>query len=77
MIIKMTNPMGFCFGVSRAIRMAEDLSEDGKIYSLGPLIHNEDEIKRLEARGVVTIEGLNQKMDLPVLIRSQDRKSVV
>ncbi|NLY72339.1 MAG: bifunctional 4-hydroxy-3-methylbut-2-enyl diphosphate reductase/30S ribosomal protein S1, partial [Tissierellia bacterium] len=70
MIIKMSDPMGFCFGVSRAINMAEDLSENGQIYSLGPLIHNVDEIKRLETKGVVTVDGLEENMDLPVLIRS-------
>lgn len=70
MIIKKSDPMGFCFGVSRAIDIAERLSGQGQIYCYGSLIHNEDEVERLAKRGVTTIEVLRKDMKLPILIRS-------
>ncbi len=48
--------LGFCFGVRRAVELAEKaLSEaDGKpVYSLGPLIHNESALKSLEQKGLM------------------------
>ena len=48
---------GFCGGVIRAIGTAEQsLAEDGRLYSLGAIVHNEEELARLEARGLVTID---------------------
>ena len=48
---------GFCGGVIRAISTAEQtLAEGGRLYSLGAIVHNEEELARLEARGLVTIE---------------------
>ena len=47
--------LGFCFGVRRAVELAEKaLAEnpDKKVYSLGPLIHNENALKALEAKGL-------------------------
>ena len=42
--------LGFCFGVRRAVELAEKaLSEnkDKSVYSLGPLIHNENALQSL------------------------------
>ena len=48
---------GFCGGVIRAIGTAEQsLAEGGRLYSLGAIVHNEEELARLEARGLVTID---------------------
>ena len=48
---------GFCGGVIRAIGTAEQsLGEGGRLYSLGAIVHNEEELARLEARGLVTID---------------------
>ncbi len=48
---------GFCFGVTKAINIAEENSlKDGKIYSLGQILHNEQEEKRLKKIGVTTID---------------------
>lgn len=58
---------GFCFGVRRAIEMAE---EAGKALSLGPIIHNERVVKDLEAKGVGVIRNLEEAGDVPVIIRS-------
>lgn len=46
---------GFCFGVSRSVSMAEKLLEEGKAYSLGPLIHNNDVVSYLEGKGLSVI----------------------
>ncbi len=45
---------GFCFGVKRAINLAEEALKDkkGRILSIGPLIHNPQEVKRLEEKGL-------------------------
>jgi (E)-4-hydroxy-3-methyl-but-2-enyl pyrophosphate reductase len=56
MEVLLAEEYGFCFGVERAVDMVEDaLSEGGTIRSLGALIHNSQEMQRLEAKGVTTI----------------------
>jgi len=64
---------GFCFGVVYAIEMAEDiLNEEGHLYCLGDIVHNDEEIKRLEEKGLKTIshEDLKTLKDAKVLIRA-------
>ena len=44
---------GFCFGVVYAIQMAEDiLAEQGYLYCLGDIVHNDEEVARLQKRGL-------------------------
>ncbi len=58
MQIKLAKSYGFCFGVKRAIRIAED-SKDAS--TIGPLIHNNEEIKRLkENYNVETLDSVNE-----------------
>ena len=48
---------GFCGGVIRAIGKAEEiLAQGGRLYSLGAIVHNEEELGRLQSRGLVTID---------------------
>ena len=48
---------GFCGGVIRAIGKADEiLARGGKLYSLGAIVHNEEELSRLQAQGLVTID---------------------
>ena len=48
---------GFCFGVVYAIEMAEQiLDEQGHLYCLGDIVHNDEEVKRLEAKGLKIID---------------------
>ncbi|MEA1878475.1 MAG: 4-hydroxy-3-methylbut-2-enyl diphosphate reductase [Bacteroidota bacterium] len=55
--IEIDSQSGFCFGVKEAIRKAEDvLSQGKKLYCLGQIVHNQEEIKRLEDLGMVTID---------------------
>ncbi len=64
---------GFCFGVVYAIDMAEEiLDEKGYLYCLGDIVHNDEEVKRLEKKGLKIIdhkflEGLTNEK---VLIRA-------
>ena len=53
MQVLLAEEYGFCFGVERAVEMVEGaLSEGATVRTLGPLIHNTQEIQRLEAEGV-------------------------
>jgi 4-hydroxy-3-methylbut-2-enyl diphosphate reductase len=56
MKVLLADEYGFCFGVERAVEMVEDaLSEGDTVRTLGPLIHNEQEMERLGKHGVSTI----------------------
>lgn len=58
---------GFCAGVTRAIKKAEEQLDgpSGRLYSLGSIVHNDAELSRLEAKGLVTIdkEDLDEMQD--------------
>jgi 4-hydroxy-3-methylbut-2-enyl diphosphate reductase len=52
---------GVCFGVQRALRLAEEALGRGEpVYCLGPLIHNPQEMQRLSKRGFCVIESLDE-----------------
>lgn len=56
MQVLLADEYGFCFGVERAVEMVENaLGEGDTVRSLGPLIHNEQEMQRLGQFGVATI----------------------
>ena len=76
--ITVAKTAGFCFGVKRAIDLAESEAEKGKIYSLGPLIHNDTVVKNLEKKGVQVIASLDEAEEgSTVVIRSHgEPKSV-
>ena len=58
MQVLLADEYGFCFGVERAVEMVEQaLDEGATVRTFGPLIHNTQEIKRLEAEGVATINA--------------------
>lgn len=64
---------GFCFGVEFAIEMAEDiLKEEGELYCLGDIVHNNREVTRLEKMGleIIDLEKLKVMKDVKVLIRA-------
>src|SRR5258708_14401977 len=58
MEVLLAEEFGFCFGVERAVEMVEDALDEGvrPIRSLGPLIHNAQEMERLGELGVATID---------------------
>lgn len=54
--------LGFCFGVRRAVDLAETALNENQglpVYSLGPLIHNETALKSLENKGLHIVEEDN------------------
>ncbi len=56
MQVLLADEYGFCFGVERAVEMVEDaLAEGETVRSLGPLIHNKQEMQRLAHEGVTAI----------------------
>ena len=64
---------GFCFGVEYAIEVAEEiLKEEGKLYCLGDIVHNDREVKRLEDMGLEIIDHnqLKEMKNVKVLIRA-------
>ena len=64
---------GFCFGVVYAIDMAEEiLADDGYLYCLGDIVHNDEEVERLKAKGLRIIEhdALKDLKNEKVLIRA-------
>lgn len=51
---------GFCSGVRRAFQITEELSgQQGRWYSLGPLVHNQDVIQYFAARGIEVIDSID------------------
>ena len=51
--LKVAKSAGFCFGVSRSVKMAEQMmSEESSCYSFGELIHNADVVNDLEQKGL-------------------------
>ncbi|PZX60150.1 4-hydroxy-3-methylbut-2-enyl diphosphate reductase [Algoriphagus ratkowskyi] len=64
---------GYCFGVEFAIKMAEDeMEQSDQLYCLGDIVHNDMEVSRLSAKGLVVIdrEQLSNLRDCKVLIRA-------
>lgn len=73
MIVEIDQKSGFCFGVVNAIVKAEEtLNTDEKLYSLGHIVHNELEVKRLQEIGLHTIshDEFFRLKDCKVLIRA-------
>lgn len=74
MEIKVAKTAGFCFGVQRAMDQVYDQIRQGAspIYTLGPIIHNEEVVRELEEQGVRVIgeEDLSRLKEGTVVIRS-------
>lgn len=56
MIVSIDTNSGFCFGVTRAIKAAETELQNGALYCLGDIVHNGQEVARLEMKGLATID---------------------
>ncbi len=55
--VEIDNGSGFCFGVTTAIKKAEEqLSAHGELYCLGDIVHNGREVERLRQMGLHTVE---------------------
>ena len=69
--ITLAKSAGFCFGVRRAIDIAEQLARTQRAYTLGPIIHNPQMVAQLAAEGVTAVDDFT---DAPagasIIIRS-------
>ncbi len=65
---------GFCFGVKRAVDMVyAEADKDNTVFTLGPIIHNEQVVEDLEKKGVKVIDSVNdidKGENTTVIIRS-------
>ena len=71
--IEIDNGSGFCFGVTTAIKKAEEeLAKGEKLYCLGDIVHNGMECERLRQMGLITInhEEMRELHDVKVLLRA-------
>ncbi len=72
-VVEIDKGSGFCFGVVTAIKKAEEeLDKSGHLYCLGDIVHNSNEVERLESKGLETIthEQLRDLHDVKVLLRA-------
>lgn len=60
-IIKTAESAGFCFGVERAVSLVyEEAKDNKKVYTYGPIIHNEEVVRDLEEKGVKVINNVEE-----------------
>ena len=71
MNVRLAKTAGFCYGVRRAVELAERAAGEGPVYLLGHLTHNDHVIRRLEDMGAVTIHTPEEAPEgAAVLIRA-------
>ena len=66
MKVLLAKTAGFCFGVKRAVDTVYqqvEKNKDRKIYTFGPIIHNDEVIKDMQAKGVTVLEGEKRDCD--------------
>lgn len=71
--VEIDQESGFCFGVVTAIRKAEEqLAQGDTLYCLGDIVHNSDEVERLQQKGLRTIthDDMARLHDVKVLLRA-------
>src|SRR5664280_22771 len=73
MVVEIDKQSGFCFGVRNAVEIAEKALLNGeKVFSLGPIVHNDKEVDRLTSLGLASInqEQFGKLKNCKVLIRA-------
>jgi len=73
MDVEVAHHSGFCYGVKEAIKLATETAaaSDRRTVTLGPLIHNPQEIERLNREyGIERVESLDELQDANVVIRA-------
>ena len=73
MVVEIDKQSGFCFGVQNAVEIAEKaLAKGEKVFSLGPIVHNDKEVERLSKLGLVSIghEEFIKLKNCKILIRA-------
>ena len=71
-MVKLAKTAGFCYGVDRAVKLAETEAEKGgEIYTLGPIIHNPYVVENLKKKGVMVVDSAeNAKEGVKIVVRS-------
>lgn len=73
MLVEVDERSGFCFGVRNAVEIAEEaLAKGEKVFSLGPIVHNDIEVERLASLGLTSVnhDEFKQLKNCKVLIRA-------
>ena len=74
MEVTVAKSAGFCFGVKRAIdTVYQEIEKGEQVFTLGPIIHNEQVVQELADKGVRVIHSLEELADIKegtVVIRS-------
>ena len=74
MNVTVAKSAGFCFGVKRAVdTVYQEIEKGEKVFTLGPIIHNEQVVQELEEKGVQVINSIEELADIKdgtVVIRS-------
>lgn len=69
--IRLAKDAGFCFGVRDAIQKAQETAqEQGEVYMLGDIVHNERVVENLEKDNIRVVDSLDQVENAPVLFRA-------
>lgn len=73
--IKKAKSAGFCFGVEKAVeKVYDEINKNKKVYTLGPIIHNQEVVKDMNEKGVELIKDVselqNLNKDASIIIRS-------
>ena len=74
MKVSVAKTAGFCFGVERAIRIAEAEAGEETVFTLGPIVHNETVVAGLKEKGILPVseEELLKKRGGKVILRARD-----
>lgn len=71
MRLRLARKVGFCFGVRRAVKMAEEvLKKEKKAYSLGSIIHNKQVVEGLSRRGLKVIKNIDEATSGVLIVSS-------
>lgn len=71
MKIEVATHAGFCYGVERAINITNEANtNEDKIYTYGPLIHNAQVVEKLESEGIKAIDEVGEACDGKLIVRS-------
>ena len=71
MEVRVAKTAGFCFGVKRAVSTVYEQIEknkDQRIYTYGPIIHNDEVVKDLRSKGVEVIETIDELKKLDCVL---------
>ena len=76
--VRLADCAGFCFGVKRAVDTVHEQVKTGKkIYTYGPIVHNDEVVRELEALGVGVLENEKELTELVSKDRGEGEKKIV